>query len=299
MEHLHEPPPEVVAQAELPPEEEHPPPNEVDWEEIPPEQGQGEHVAPVAQGVALDHVEAPIEQELPHPPPVAELEPPAPPPDGGNAGGGGIDPPGGGGDGPEEPPVVPPRLSEPPRYRAFPVTGVDVHSHALEERWWQTMSRNVRRAALRCFCAGDTVRDWDRDEMVRELIRGKLLVNTSLTEVVHNSNRITECGAKFVPDLIAKIVVLIENKFGHSLKNRSVPGNVAIVRQQAAKLMREAGVREETLAANLEYVERAYFEDRSRYGVANWDAVAVQQSNWLNYGCVKCCVPDRVQANYF
>ena len=135
-----------------------------------------------------------------------------------------------------------------------------------------------------------------------QILWAKIAANhlpTSLVEVVRNANRITECGAKFVPDLIAKVVVTIEQKYGHTLKNRSVPGNVSIVRQQAAKLMREAGVREETLAANLEYVERAYFEDRSRYGVANWDAVAVQQSSWLNYGCVKCCVPDRVQANYF
>lgn len=282
MEHLHEPLPAVAAQATVPPpEEEHPPPNEVDWEENPLEQEQEEHAAPREQGVALDL--------------QAVDQPDNPPPLGGD----GQPPDGDGGDGPEEPPVVPPRLAEPPRYRAFPVVGVDVHSHALEERWWQTFSKGVRRAALRCFCAGDTVRDWDRDELVRELIRNKLLTNTSLSEVVRNANRITECGAKFVPDLIAKVVVLIENKFGHSLKNRSVPGNVAIVRQQAAKLMREAGVREETLAANLEYVERAFFEDRSRYGVANWDAVAVQQSNWLNYGCVRCCVPDRVQANYF
>lgn len=298
MDNLHDLPPEVVAQANpLPPEEEHPPPNEVDFAEIPQDQVPVEHVAPVEQGVALGQVveeQQVAAQAVAEAPQQAHQPVPDQPPNGGGAGGDPAPPPG-----PEEPPIVPPRLAQPPVYRAFPVTGVDVHSYALEERWWQKWGRAVRRAALTCCCASDTVRDWDRDEMIRQLIAGRLLVNTSLVEVVRNANRITECGAKFVPDLIAKVVVTIEQKYGHTLKNRSVPGNVSIVRQQAAKLMREAGVREETLAVNLEYVERAYFEDRSRYGVANWDAVAVQQSSWLNYGCVKCCVPDRVQANYF
>jgi len=70
-------------------------------------------------------------------------------------------------------------------------------------------------------------------------------------------------------------------KLGMGAMDRSVAGNVAVVRAEAAKMLREWNVRHKDAAAHLLVIERCFFEDDSHYRITTWRARARRRSRFV------------------
>lgn len=108
-----------------------------------------------------------------------------------------------------------------------------------------------------------------RDETVQETVCR--IVETNGHEVKH------------VPKLVANVTVALRMKLGLGAMDRSVPGNVAVVRAEAAKLLREWNVRKMDAAAHLLLIEKCFFEDDTHYRVTTWRARAAKESRLVRW----------------
>jgi len=146
-----------------------------------------------------------------------------------------------------------------------------------------TVWDRVSKWALRFIGDGDLVDDWELDSTIREHTQQFLVENDSEEILTRDLEGITGRQG-VVPKLVAKVVVVIESRHGLGLKDRSVPGNVALVRKLAVKIMREMNVRPKCIGVNALYVEKVFFEDDSRYTVPQWRKEALKRgrlTRWL------------------
>jgi len=107
--------------------------------------------------------------------------------------------------------------------------------------------------------------------------------HTVVETVVAQVNAATTTEVKHVPRLVANVTVALRAKLGLGAMDRSVPGNVALVRAEAAKALREWNVRTMDAAAHLHEVERCFFEDDTHYRVSTWRARAAGRSRFMRW----------------
>ncbi len=88
---------------------------------------------------------------------------------------------------------------------------------------------------------------------------------------------------KHVPKLVAQVVVALRMKLGMGAMDRSVAGNVSVVRAEAAKMLREWNVRTKDAAAHLLEIERCFFEDDTHYKLSTWRARACSKSRLVKW----------------
>ncbi len=145
--------------------------------------------------------------------------------------------------------------------------------------WW------VRR------CVPEVVNDMLDSEMIEAEVSQEMVRPKS----GHAEEVVEECGLAIgqeagpvcvVPKLVAEAVVALRMKLGRGVMIRDGPtgaANLAVVRAEAARLLREWNVRNTDAAAHLYNIERAFFEDDTHYRVPDWRASAVKQSRFLRW----------------
>ncbi|QKE44130.1 hypothetical protein 1 [Forsythia suspensa tombusvirus] len=155
---------------------------------------------------------------------------------------------------------------------------------------WESIVGWLRRFALVCICLGDVSEDWVVDEAIRAEVSAEMLESDG--GVVDVGPAIAdECGlAKVgggshavvhVPRFVAASVATLRVKLGLGVMETGGAvgaANLALVRREAAKLMRDWGVRDMDGAAHLLLIERAFFEDDTHYHTTLWRERAVKRS---------------------
>lgn len=96
---------------------------------------------------------------------------------------------------------------------------------------------------------------------------------------IANHQRMAEVQPRFV----AQVVVALRCKLGLGTKNRSVPGNVELVRREACKMMRKWNVRDHDASTHLRWVERCFFEEDAHDRLPEWRARAAQRSRLMRW----------------
>ncbi|QKF95562.1 hypothetical protein 1 [Kummerowia striata tombusvirus] len=181
---------------------------------------------------------------------------------------------------PDPPPV---RASAPPAH-VIPAATVESQSH------WDNFWRKVSRVAM-AFCGmQDVVADWERDIKFRSHVSAEMRQTLQLSEdesesvaVVKSVNEVNKVDVQHVPRLVAHATVALRMKLGLGAMDRSVPGNVSLVRAETAKLLRDWGVRTMDAAAHLLEIERCFFEDDTHYRVTTWRARACARSRLVRW----------------
>jgi hypothetical protein len=160
----------------------------------------------------------------------------------------------------------------------------------FEESWVSRVGRNVKRAILKCFCQDELVAHWDRQVAMSAAINTEMLRTVhpedgrSIEEqVVADVERLNVHTVKHVPRLVVEVVVALRCKLGMGAQDRSVPGNVSVVRAEAARMLRDWNVRRKDAAAHLVEIERCFFEDDSHYRVSTWRARGVRNSRFFRW----------------
>lgn len=156
--------------------------------------------------------------------------------------------------------------------------------------FWRKWVDAVKRGTMRALCCGGVADDWDREIAFKRDVRSEMMRHVGVTphttveeEVCQSVLDTNRNEVKHVPRLVAQVVVALRMKLGMGAMDRSVPGNVAVVRAEAAKMMREWNVRTKDAAAHLLEVERCFFEDDTHYRVSTWRARACQRSRFLRW----------------
>jgi hypothetical protein len=134
------------------------------------------------------------------------------------------------------------------------------------------------------------IADWERDVEFRSNVRDEMRTTlqlykdtTSVETLRQQVEAINKVGVHHVPRLVAHATVALRMKLGLGAMDRSVAGNVALVRSEAAKLLRDWGLRDMDAAAHLLEIERCFFEDDTHYRVTTWRARACAKSRFVRW----------------
>lgn len=155
---------------------------------------------------------------------------------------------------------------------------------------WGSIVHWFRRFALVCICLGSVRDDWVVDEAIRAEVSAEMLESDGGVGEIGPAIA-DECGlAKVsggshavvhVPRFVAASVAALRVKLGLGVMETGGAvgaANLALVRREAAKLMRDWGVRDMDGAAHLLLIERAFFEDDTHYHTTLWRERAVKKS---------------------
>jgi hypothetical protein len=145
------------------------------------------------------------------------------------------------------------------------------------------------------FCPND-LEDMNFDAEVREAVSvamatthtvqaSESLIKRTIAEYeMAEVNEVTmDRPAEVVPKFAASVVVALRAKLGLGAMDRNVPGNVAVVRGRATRMMRDYGVRNHDIALHLAFVERAFFDDDTHFRVSGWRARMCKKSRFCKW----------------
>lgn len=193
---------------------------------------------------------------------------------------------------PQEVPAVeqvdtpPAEAGENPEDGPFEIPGEYVSSWD----WLERSVRSVKRAVMKCFCMDELVRDWDHEVKMDRAYRRTMLTtmrvpaNRRLEDhLVEEVHQINAQQVHHIPKLVVEVTVALRCKLGMGAMDRSVPGNVSVVRAEAARLLRGWNVRKKDAAAHLVEIERCFFEDDTHYRVSTWRARGVRNSRFFRW----------------
>lgn len=160
----------------------------------------------------------------------------------------------------------------------------------FKDSWWKQVKRAVSRFSLLCCCQGDTVASWDYERAMKRNVRHEMMTTlhpvgerSVREQVVADVERLNAQRVHHIPRLVVEVVVALRCKLGMGSADRSVPGNVSVVRAEAAKMLRDWNVRAKDAAAHLVEIERCFFEDDSHYKVSTWRARGVKNSRFFRW----------------
>jgi hypothetical protein len=160
----------------------------------------------------------------------------------------------------------------------------------VEERWYDTLGRTFKQALMRCFCFGEEVQLWERErafdaETRRERVTtlARYADHTVTETVVAATHALNEERVHQVPRFVGHAVDVLRVKLGMGAADRSVPGNVALVRAEAAKLMRDWNVRHRDAAAHLLLIERAFFTEGVHERPVTWRVDCTRRSRLMAF----------------
>lgn len=160
----------------------------------------------------------------------------------------------------------------------------------LREGSWESIWRVAKFHVLRAVGFGHVVGEWKRDNEFRNAVSEEMRLTLPLPAdksiqqvVVEHVHRMNSTQVHHVPRLVAQVTVALRMKLGLGAMDRSVAGNVAVVRAEAAKMLREWNVRNVDAAAHLLEIERCFFRDDTHYAITNWRARAISSSRFLRW----------------
>jgi len=160
--------------------------------------------------------------------------------------------------------------------------------------WFTDAMRKVRRVvncALR-KCVGNSdfdeyveLEDRRRREYRREMLESRPdgFVKYDRPDLVHDPRPDDEdTRVRTVThrsSLVVEAVIMLRLTLGTGAMDRTVPGNVALVRAEAAKYLRERpNMRKKDAAAHLDLVEECFFDDLTHYNTTRWRRRLEQES---------------------
>lgn len=159
-----------------------------------------------------------------------------------------------------------------------------------EETWCDTLGRTLKQAFMRCFGFGGAVQMWERERAFDHAVRDERVTtlshyaNHTVTEtVVADTHSLNEERVHQVPRFVGHAVDVLRVKLGMGAADRSVPGNVALVRAEAAKLMRDWNVRHRDAAAHLLLIERAFFTEGVHERPITWRVDCTRKSRLMAF----------------
>jgi len=159
-----------------------------------------------------------------------------------------------------------------------------------DESWWTKTKKKIQRSLLTCFCLGDIASDWELDDQFRRRVGQEMCEvvpadtdKTVAETIVAELHEVNREKVHHVPRIVAHATVALRMKLGLGAMDRSVPGNVAVVRAEAAKLLRDWNVRPMQAAAHLLEIERCFFEDDTHYRLSTWRARAIRDSKLVRW----------------
>lgn len=194
------------------------------------------------------------------------------------------------------PPPVPPGTLVPGEWYRRPdppaVEEEVFKTHAIPERrehwwpkFWKSLAVGAQKTLMYTCCQGEHVASWELHEDIKRDTAKAMLEHiavpsdrTMQSVIAEGVKRVAEKDVKLVPRLVADAVAKLRIKLGSGAINRSVPGNITLVRAETAKLLRHYGLRDMDASAHLAEVERCFFEDDEHYRVTAWRASAAQSS---------------------
>nr|WRQ65362.1 hypothetical protein [Tolivirales sp.] len=148
--------------------------------------------------------------------------------------------------------------------------------------------RSAKRTVLTGLFHSETVACWEREDQMKKELRKEMLTTlrhveglTPVERVVADVRRLNAERVHHIPRLTVEVTVALRCKLGLGAQDRRVPGNVAVVRSEAAKMMREWNVTHKDAAAHLAEVERCFFEDDSHYRITTWRARLASRSKFV------------------
>lgn len=160
----------------------------------------------------------------------------------------------------------------------------------FEQSRWSRWIDNWKRALLLCCCRGDEVDSWNYEVAMKRNVRHEMMTTlhpegtrTVREQVVADVERLNEKEVHHVPRLVVEVVVALRCKLGMGAQDRSVPGNVSVVRAEAAKMLRDWNVRHKDAAAHLVEIERCFFEDDTHTRVTTWRARIAKESRFFKW----------------
>jgi len=197
---------------------------------------------------------------------------------------------------------------------APPATTFKVPRTTLYSRW-ETITNGWKQAWLRCFCLGDAVDEWVCDDDFRQEVRDEMLLSCAVTssggsdEDQSQSDNASEAEApelgrvlcetyntsresggthhvEVVPRIVALCVVALRMRLGLGATRRTGPqgpGNVAMVQQEAPRMLKSWGMRDMDAAAHLYPIQRAFFEEDAHFRVPTWRARACAKSPFVRW----------------
>jgi hypothetical protein len=157
------------------------------------------------------------------------------------------------------------------------------------EGFWDKFGRTFKQAVMRCFCFGEEVALWERqrafDRYVAEerVTTLKVHNNTATESVVDQLHLVNSEEVHHVPRFVGHVVDALRIKLGMGAADRSVPGNVALVRAEAARMMRDWNVRHRDAAAHLVLIERAFFTENVHERPTTWRVASRKASRLLRF----------------
>lgn len=181
----------------------------------------------------------------------------------------------------ERAPAPAPEPNTGPSYFTIPIR---------EESWFRKTIRAAKRMVMSCCGEGEAVADWRREdafghEVAKEMLTPVVVAeNETIPErVVREVTAVNEKQVHHVPRLVVEVTVALRCKLGAGAFRREGPGNVAVVRAEAAKLLREWNVRHKDAAAHLVEIEKCFFEDDTHYRVTTWRARLAARSRFMRW----------------
>jgi len=163
--------------------------------------------------------------------------------------------------------------------------GPSLDEDTMNVGWLSNACRKVRQvlvAPLYWCCGNNTFDEFRELERSREMENRREMLrsyadNSLATAVREDELRLKAGGdedgkvtVSHRPRIVVSCVLALRVKLGTGAMDRDVPGNVALVRSEAAKMLRESNMRLNDMAAHLDVVEECFFEDTTHYGATRW-----------------------------
>lgn len=159
---------------------------------------------------------------------------------------------------------------------------------------WDSCIDGLKSALKKCF--GDSSYDeyesleqrrhaeYRREMSVRRTLEVDVdgMQRTDEQALILSLNQGTE--VRHVPRVVVHVVCEMRMKLGLGAMDRSVSGNVALVRAEAARIMRTMNMRRVDAAAHLELVEECFFGENTHFNTTRWRLKAAQRNfitRWL------------------
>lgn len=120
-----------------------------------------------------------------------------------------------------------------------------------------------------------------RDEVSAHMLMGAQTDAEEIEQIVADSLQSETVEA--MPKLVASVVVGLRMKLGVGAMDRSVPGNVDVVRREIPRMLRSYNVRNKLAAAHLRLIEEAFFAEDSDRLVVDARARACRKSRFVRW----------------
>lgn len=149
----------------------------------------------------------------------------------------------------------------------------------------------LKRMVLGCCGGTEVVADWERDTQFRNAVSVEMSVSRAsgaiplpqaIAEAVGMGVDAPDHAVREVPSFAASVVVALRMKLGQGAMQRT-PDNLALVRREIPRILRDYGVRHADAAAHFTVIERAFFDDRTHGRTASWHARAMRRNRFLRW----------------